>query len=211
MVKKGVCKGRTTESVNHVDCLSYLELPIFPRVNGSEQLGLKLISVIGASLAECLKTIYERYVYIMRGSRNFRQVMGGGGSRPICHEKALKMFLVLNLFYSSTMVISKKSVVFQGSRGGRTFSKVGGGGDGWQLFPGGSGTTFSRGVRTPCPPPPPALDSRMFIKIATKSERIFFISHWSGKLERIHVKIALGLSQCMLVQDWIVLQEDLNS
>ena len=47
-------------------------------------------------------------------------------------KKAL-FFLVLSLFYRSQMVnfkISKKSTIFQGSRGGLTFSR------GVQLFPG---------------------------------------------------------------------------
>ena len=34
------------------------------------------------------------------------------------------------------MVISKKTIVFQGFRGGPTFSRGGGGGGGVQLFPG---------------------------------------------------------------------------
>ena len=58
--------------------------------------------------------------------------------------------------------------IFQGSRGGPTFSK---GGGGVQLFPGGSNCLFpiethitcdfpggGGGVRTPCPPPDPHLN-----------------------------------------------------
>ena len=46
--------------------------------------------------------------------------------------------LVLNLFYSRRMVISKKTIIFQGSRGDPTFSS------GVQLFPSGVG---GRGVQ----------------------------------------------------------------
>ena len=45
-------------------------------------------------------------------------------------------FLVLSLFYRSQMVNLKKSIIFQGSRGGPTFSRGGGGG---------GGPTFSKG------------------------------------------------------------------
>ena len=56
-------------------------------------------------------------------SRNFCQ--GGPGQSSF--------FLVLSLFYRSQMV---NFIIFQGSRGGPTFSR-GGGGGGVQLFPGG--------------------------------------------------------------------------
>ena len=50
----------------------------------------------------------------------------GGGPRP-----ALSMFFYLNLFYSFTVVyqcfISMKIIIFQGCRGGPTFSRGGGG------------------------------------------------------------------------------------
>ena len=81
----------------------------------------------------------------MRGSRNFRQ---GGGSRSVWPKKDLTRFF----FYSSAYFtevkwsISKKSIIFQGSRGDPTFPR------GVQHFPGGSnifqgGSTFSRGVQ----------------------------------------------------------------
>ena len=62
----------------------------------------------------------------MRGSRNFRQ--GGGGWCPgQSDKKALTtFFLVLSLFYSRKWLISKKTIIFQGSRGGPTFSMGGG-------------------------------------------------------------------------------------
>ena len=60
----------------------------------------------------------------MRGSRNFRQG-GGGGSRSIWQKSSDKNFLVLNLFYSRKWLISKKTIIFQGSWGGPTFSKGG--------------------------------------------------------------------------------------
>ena len=63
----------------------------------------------------------------MRGSRNFRQ--GGGGGPGQSDKKALTaFFLVLSLFYSRKWLISKKTIIFQGSRGGPTFSRGGGGG-----------------------------------------------------------------------------------
>ena len=66
----------------------------------------------------------------MRGSRNF--VQGGGGGGPgQSDKKALttdNLFLVLSLFYSRKWFISKKTIIFQGSRGGPTFSRGGGGG-----------------------------------------------------------------------------------
>ena len=71
----------------------------------------------------------------MRGSRNFRQ--GGGGPGQF-DKKAL--ILVLSLFYSRKWLISKKTIIFQGSRGGPTFSRgsnfirVWGGGGGFQLL-----------------------------------------------------------------------------
>ena len=66
---------------------------------------------------------------------------GGGGSRFNCQKSALTMFffiylffLVLNLFYRECpMVISKKTIIFQGFRGGPTFSR--------------GGPAFSRGVQ----------------------------------------------------------------
>ena len=61
----------------------------------------------------------------MRGSRNFRQGVGGPGQSD---KKAL--ILVLSLFYSRKWLISKKTIIFQGSRGGPTFSR------GVQIFSG---------------------------------------------------------------------------
>ena len=67
----------------------------------------------------------------MRGSRNFRQ--GGGGGPGQSDKKALTtFFLVLSLFYSRKWLMSKKTIIFQGSRGGQHFP----GGGGVQLFPG---------------------------------------------------------------------------
>ena len=87
----------------------------------------------------------------MRGSRNFCQ--GGPGQSD--KKKALTVcffvvvFLVLSLFYRREKVNFKENYLFQGSRGGPTFSRMlgggggvggGGGGGGW-----GTGRTFSRG------------------------------------------------------------------
>ena len=59
-------------------------------------------------------------VQLMRGSWNFCRG-GGGGSRPHCQTTVLTtFFLDLNLFYSfyreCQMVISKKTIIFQGFR-----------------------------------------------------------------------------------------------
>ena len=63
----------------------------------------------------------------MRGSWNFCQ--GGGGGGPGQSDKKSSdnvFFLVRSVKWS----ISKKSIIFQGSRGGPTFSRGGGGGGG---------------------------------------------------------------------------------
>ena len=76
---------------------------------------------------------------------------GGGEYMPDCQTTALTPFFfnfffspqLINVFYSFTVVyqsfISKKTVIFQGFRGGPIFSKR------VHPFPGG-GATFSRGV-----------------------------------------------------------------
>ena len=82
----------------------------------------------------------------MRGSRNKFQ---GRGFRP-GGQKAVwtavffflfLVFLVLNLFYSlqreSNGFITEKTILFQGSRRGLTFS-----GEGFKLFPGGGGSKY---------------------------------------------------------------------
>ena len=105
----------------------------------------------------------------MRGSRIFFRVGPGSTAR----KQSGQRFLVLSLFYSlsprgSNGFITKKTVLFQGSIGGPTFSR---GGD----------PTFSRvggvqmlisietqitcdfvgGGSEPLPPPPPPLDPHM--------------------------------------------------
>ena len=76
-----------------------------------------------------------RRMSITRRSRIFCQ----GGSRPDSQKTAWTTvffwgFLVLNLLYSlqrgSNGFISEKTILFQGSRGGPTFSRGGGGGGG---------------------------------------------------------------------------------
>ena len=103
------------------------------------------------------------FIRLCRSSRIFRQ--GGPGQSD---KKALTtfFFLVLSLFSEVKWSISNKAIIFQGSRGGPTFSRgvqlfpgvCGGGGSNCLFpiethitcdFPGGGG-----GVRTPCPPPP---------------------------------------------------------
>ena len=60
---------------------------------------------------------------------------GGGGPGQSDKKSPDNVFLVLS-FTEVKWLISKKVVIFQGSRGGPTFSR--GGGGGVQLFPGGS-------------------------------------------------------------------------
>ena len=56
---------------------------------------------------------------IMRGCRNFLQ----GGFRSLWNKKkALTTFLVLNIFTEVQRLLSKKTILFQGSRGGSTLS-----------------------------------------------------------------------------------------
>ena len=87
---------------------------------------------------------------------------GGGGSRSICFSPQL---ILPEVKWS----ISKKSIIFQGPRGGPTFSR--GGGGGVQLFPGGGGVSnclfpiethitchFPGGSGPPVPPSGPALE-----------------------------------------------------
>ena len=74
-------------------------------------------------------------------------VRGGGGGSRSTQEKPLtsffSSFLVLNLFTEGVQrFISEKSIIFQGSRGGPTFSRGGGptfSRGGVQPFPGGGG------------------------------------------------------------------------
>ena len=61
----------------------------------------------------------------MRGSRNFCPGGGGGGGVQDSLAKTT-IFLVLSLIYWSEMVHFKGIYHFQGSRGGPTFSRVGG-------------------------------------------------------------------------------------
>ena len=66
----------------------------------------------------------------MRGSRNFRQ------GDPGQSDKKSSFFFSPHLITEGKWLISKKTIIFQGSRGGPTFSR---GGGGVQLFPGGGG------------------------------------------------------------------------
>ena len=82
----------------------------------------------------------------MRGSRNFVR-----GSRSIWQKSSDNVFF-LSLFYRSQMLMSKKTICFQGSRGGPTFSR-----GGVQLlipYRNPYNVWFSRGGggQTPCPP-----------------------------------------------------------
>ena len=76
----------------------------------------------------------------MRGSRKFRQ---GGGGGPGQSDKKSSDNVFFLCFFSPQFIftevkwsISKKSIIFQGFRGGPTFSRGGGGGGGGvQLSP----------------------------------------------------------------------------
>ena len=82
----------------------------------------------------------------MRGSRNFRQGGGGGGGGPgQTDKKALTTFFFFFFFFffrtqlilqksNAQFQINLSSIIFQGSRGGPTFSR-------------GGGPTISRGVQ----------------------------------------------------------------
>ena len=131
---------------------------------------LKFIINSFTRIQSCKKSIDSRifsttnfaHVPTMRGSRNFHQGGGGGGPGQ-SDKKALTTFFFQSSAYFTEVKwsISKKSIIFQGSRGGPTFSR---GGGGFQLFPGGSNSLFpiethitcdfpgGGVVRTPCPP-----------------------------------------------------------
>ena len=96
--------------------------------------------------------------------------------------------IVLSLFYSRKWLISKKTIIFQGSRGGPTFSR----GGGVQLFPGWGvpiaysyrkyiTCDFAGEVRTPCPPLDPHLGLSMVLSIhAEKAPNLRFVSGSTG-------------------------------
>ena len=94
----------------------------------------------------------------MRGSRNFRQ--GGGGQGQSDKKAPTTFFFLFFVVLSFTEVkwsISKKYIIFQGSRGGPTlFFREGGGGESNCLIPIETHIIcdFPGVVRTPCPPPP---------------------------------------------------------
>ena len=116
----------------------------FPQVHThrlEQSCWLSQISLIGPNLYSNLgETFHESNPY-----HEWIQEFLPGGSRPDCQKTALTffvvVFLVLNLFYSGlSMIISKKIIIFQGFRGGPTFS------GGIRNFPGWEGgPTFSRG------------------------------------------------------------------
>ena len=73
---------------------------------------------------------------------------GGGGVQVNLTQKALTLFLVLSLFYRSRMVnLKKKLIIFEGSRGGPTFSRWG---VGVVLLPQGSNCLFPIETCIPC-------------------------------------------------------------
>ena len=99
-------------------------------LNNSETL-LRLL--IDCSAVIDSKTVSE----VMRGSRNFRQGGGGGGgggpgqSDKKSSDKSMFFFIPQFILQKSNGLISKKTIIFQGSRGVVTFSR---GGGGWSNF-----------------------------------------------------------------------------
>ena len=91
-----------------------------------------------------------------------------GGSRSAWQKNSTDVFfpfvLVLSLFYRSQISISKKSIIFQGARGGSKFSR---GGGGVQIFQGGSNCLFPIETHITCDfpggsgPPVPPLDPHL--------------------------------------------------
>ena len=76
---------------------------------------------------------------------------GGGGGSGQSDKKALTTFFLFCFFISPQLFftevnrsISKKSIIFQGSRGGPTFSR------GSNFFPGGGGVQLLIPYRNPC-------------------------------------------------------------
>ena len=86
--------------------------------------------------------VYCKNEYNMRGSRNFRQGGGGGGGVQVNLTKKADVFFFFFFFLSSAYssevkwLISKKTIIFQGSRG-------------VQLFPGGGGVQLLIPYRNP--------------------------------------------------------------
>ena len=68
----------------------------------------------------------------MRGSRNFRQVGGGPGQSDKKSSDNVFFCFFLSSAYSTEVkwLISKKTIIFQGSRGVQLFPGGGGGGGG---------------------------------------------------------------------------------
>ena len=108
-----------------------------------------------------------------------------GGVQVCLTKKALTTFFLPSAYYGHA--ISKKSIIFQGSRGGPTISGGGGGGGVSNFFQGGGVSNgifliekhitcdFPGGVRTPCPPPlDPHLDCISSRNIRVKCLLIFY-------------------------------------
>ena len=106
----------------------------------------------------------------MRGSRNFRQ----GGSKSIPWRFLLLLFFYL-FFLVLNWLLSKKTIIFQGSRGSNIFRGGGGGGGGCQLlisYRNPYNMIFSR----PPPPPPPPLDPPMLQKLLTGTDTVHLLA-----------------------------------
>ena len=89
-----------------------------------------------------MDTVYGKNAYNMRGSRNFRRGGGGGGGPGQSDKKSSDVFFLFVFFcpqlilQKSNGLISKKTIIFQGSRG-------------VQLFPGGWGVQLLIPCRNP--------------------------------------------------------------
>ena len=100
---------------------------------------------------------------VMRGSRNFRQGGGGGrGQSDNLTKFFFFFFLLLSLFYRSQMVNFKEIYHFSRSQRGSNIFQVGptfsrGGVQLLIPYRNPYNLSFSRGVRTPCPPSGSAL------------------------------------------------------
>ena len=108
-------------------------------------------------------------------------VRGGGPGQTDKIKLWQRFFLILSLFYRSQWSISKKSIIFHGSRGDPTFSR------GVQVFPGGGGGSnclfpiethltcdFPGGSGPPVYPSGSALDRpRYQLQNCDKSVRVF--------------------------------------
>ena len=122
----------------------YMRKSVFRDLRLTDSKGLQPETVLDAHASLCTAIwtpCYPVYTLLsMRGSRIFVRGGGGGGAGGPSQSDKKKPW---QGFFSPQLIllISKKTIIFQGSRGGPTFSR-GGGGGGVQLFPGGSNCLY---------------------------------------------------------------------